>query len=290
MHRKTKMKSIQNTTIEQIKKLRMDGLSLNKIAILLNIGRKVATKYSKEIILSDDMKYRIRADGRRTYDYNTSVFTNEDAISYYLLGAFMTDGCVRKAGNRTQITSADEDWLESMRNLISPNKPLNHRRNCYEYDINNRDICEWLMKHGCLPHKSITLKFPIIPKQYLIDFIRGCWDGDGCLCIYNDKKINKLIPSSYIVSASKEFIEEFSISLLTLGIGHSVSKIKLRNSKINERIIVAKHNLFRIKLSIKDTYKLCNTIYYPNCFCLERKQKKAKDISELINSRQKITK
>src|ERR1700677_3649674 len=102
---------IPDTTIEQIKKLRTDGLSLYKIAKLLNIGRKTATKYSKEIVLSDNIKYHIRGDGRKIYNYNTSVFTNENAISYYLLGAFITDGSVRKSGNRVEITSMDKEWL-----------------------------------------------------------------------------------------------------------------------------------------------------------------------------------
>ena len=30
----------------------------------------------------------------KKYTYNSDVFTNEDDVSYYLLGAFMTDGCV----------------------------------------------------------------------------------------------------------------------------------------------------------------------------------------------------
>ena len=49
-----------------------------------------------------------------------------------------------------------------------------------------------LNSHGCTPNKSLTLKFPNInifkSKRFIIDFIRGYIDGDGCISYNNIEK------------------------------------------------------------------------------------------------------
>jgi intein/homing endonuclease len=42
-----------------------------------------------------------------------------------------------------------------------------------------------LIKNGCIPNKSLIISFPtldIVPKELLRHFIRGYFDGDGCIC------------------------------------------------------------------------------------------------------------
>ena len=34
---------------------------------------------------------------------------------------------------------------------------------------------------GCVPAKTFKLKFPNLPKQYISHFVRGYFDGDGCI-------------------------------------------------------------------------------------------------------------
>ena len=51
---------------------------------------------------------------------------------------------------------------------------------------------EALNNAGCVPNKSLILKFPssnIVPTKLLRHFIRGYVDGDGCLCITKPEKI-----------------------------------------------------------------------------------------------------
>lgn len=122
--------------------------------------------------------------------YNLQTFYNEDNISYYLLGAFMSDGCVYKRKNRPNskivtLTSKDKDWLELINNIICPDKPiLKHGKNCYRLMYMSSDLGTWLESKGCSSAKSLTLQFPNIPSKYLSDFIRGCWDGDGWMLIF----------------------------------------------------------------------------------------------------------
>ena len=53
--------------------------------------------------------------------------------------------------------------------------------------INNRHLWETLYSKGCIPNKSLVLKFPDIPQELKRHFIRGYFDGDGSVGIYNDK-------------------------------------------------------------------------------------------------------
>ena len=53
---------------------------------------------------------------------------------------------------------------------------------------------EDLIKLGCVPNKSLTVKFPTeeqVPKEFLSSFILGLIDGDGSIGIYKRKVKNK---------------------------------------------------------------------------------------------------
>src|SRR5271166_106735 len=114
------------------------------------------------------------------YDYNYEVFTRSDDVSYYLLGAFITDGCM-KQGNAS-ISSADKDWLISIRDLICKDLPITKEKSkCWRLNVRDFRIRGWLLQNGCVPRKSLVVQFPKIPTQYLPDFLRGCIDGDGSI-------------------------------------------------------------------------------------------------------------
>lgn len=53
------------------------------------------------------------------------------------------------------------------------------------WSISNKHLKEVLISYGCVPNKSLILKFPdesiFSDKSLIRHFIRGYWDGDGCL-------------------------------------------------------------------------------------------------------------
>jgi intein-encoded DNA endonuclease-like protein len=67
-----------------------------------------------------------------------------------------------------------------------------------------------LEKLGLCPNKSLTISFPKVPKKYLAHFIRGYFDGDGCVNLWRTKgKDNILIVrklSVIFTSGSKDFL------------------------------------------------------------------------------------
>lgn len=47
-------------------------------------------------------------------------------------------------------------------------------------NINSKTIKDDLMNiHGIMPCKSLNIKFPFVPEEYLHHFVRGYFDGDG---------------------------------------------------------------------------------------------------------------
>lgn len=81
------------------------------------------------------------------YKYNLELFTNEDDLSFYLLGAAITDGCITESGTnkssyRFSFSSADFDWIESIKNLICPEMKLIDQKTYHSFRVSSKKICE----------------------------------------------------------------------------------------------------------------------------------------------------
>lgn len=89
------------------------------------------------------------------------------------------------------------------------------------FQLCNKHFKEQLINLGCTPKKSLTLKFPDtdkLPEQYQLDFIRGYFDGDGCLShTFCDTKKSRytisagLIGTPHFLKRIKEILENFNI-------------------------------------------------------------------------------
>jgi intein/homing endonuclease len=55
---------------------------------------------------------------------------------------------------------------------------------------------------GGKERKSLDMDFPEIPKEFLPDFIRGYFDGDGCIMQLKNKRVN-----SAFTCGSKKFLD-----------------------------------------------------------------------------------
>lgn len=213
------------------------------------------------------------------YQYNLECFKQINAVSAYLLGAFMTDGCVYYSKDRPNrkvvtLTSKDKDWLDSINQLVCSNKPLlKHGDNCYRIMWNSTAIADWLIKHGCGERKSLTLQFPKIPECMLPYFLCGCWDGDGSLSFTKSgNKGRSFQRQANFTSGSFEFLKVMQAILSEKGIE---SKIKLHNSpsrKIDGRDISGS-NCWRLHLSSgENVYELVKFLYEKCSLAMPRKK------------------
>jgi len=235
------------------------------------------------------------------YDYDISVLTREDANSFYLLGAFMSDGNVNKNEYSISLSSKDYDWLSIIRQKLVTNY------NDFLFDIRqdfylcNKNLVKWFLDHGCEPIKSLTVKFPVIPKQYMADFLRGIVDGDGHvgMTTYFHKQNNKYYDqySAYICSSSNDFINGLKDFLKCNDFAFSFTTIKNNKSYFakEDRFIEQKHDHYRICFSERTAYYFLKFIYYDGCeLFMPRKNNVAQECisyyDAIINNPHKNTK
>ena len=133
------------------------------------------------------------------YNYFDKIDTEEKA---YWLGFLFADGNVSrdsyirkngtiKNGNykiEISLKSEDIEHLEKFSKAIDYNKPIkvskaSFRKERCRLQFNNKHMWNTLNNLGCIPCKSLKLKFPninIFKNKWLIySFIRGYVDGDG---------------------------------------------------------------------------------------------------------------
>lgn len=102
----------------------------------------------------------------------------------YFLGLLYADGNVYQKRNRTQISllNGDRYILEEMKKEFgSPNKLYMDRGKYCKLVVDNKDFTNNLISQGCIPRKSTLIRFPSLREDLMSHFIRGYFDGDGCV-------------------------------------------------------------------------------------------------------------
>ena len=123
-------------------------------------------------------------------NYFDDIDTEEKA---YWLGFLYADGynIETKHEVKLRLHIKDEEILIKFRNILFPNKdnPLyygefsNGKSKWCELDISNKHISDSLSEKGCVQAKTFKLSFPDFLNENLYNhFIRGLFDGDGCIC------------------------------------------------------------------------------------------------------------
>ena len=108
-------------------------------------------------------------------------------------------------------------------------------------NFNSMSIRKEIEKYGIINNKTFKLKsLPHnLPEEFLIDYIRGYFDGDGCIC---ETKENKVFMS--FVSANKEFLEDLALFLYkTYGV--AVPKIHPDHNAFSITYYKKKYFIFR---------------------------------------------
>ena len=133
----------------------------------------------------------------------------------YAMGLIATDGCLSSDGRHIIFVSKDMEQIENFIKClgivdIKIGKTFSGHKKNMSFRVQFGDIIfyEFLQNIGFTPAKSLTLGAIKIPDKYFFDFLRGCFDGDGCSYSYWDPRWK----SSFmfylsLASASKIFID-----------------------------------------------------------------------------------
>jgi hypothetical protein len=197
--------------------------------------------------------YDKMVSSQRKYIVDHNFFKKWSYDMAYVLGFWFADGWINK--NRFGIIQHKKDeyilnnMLSAMHSDYILRKSKSH--NCYSIEINSIQIVRDIKLLGGKERKSLDVEFPKVPKKYLPDFIRGLWDGDGCVT-YCKTKGKECYKSSYVCGSGK-FINTMFCLLK--------KEIKDLNGIIYGRNNGRKHKIFAIMFGKNDTIRLRNYIY-----------------------------
>ena len=209
----------------------------------------------KEILKRNNIKIKPNHVINRKNNFNQCYFQIIDCSEKaYFLGLLYADGNVYLKRNRIQITLINEDSyiLEIFKAKISSTAKLYNDRSKYsKLIIDSKEMTKNLIDLGCVPQKSLILKFPTeeqVPKHLIHHFIRGYFDGDGGVT----KRKNNFF--SLNMTSTKEFLEEFNNVLINhLNFSFSIFK-KRYNHKENSAGSVLLHEKEKVIKFLKWIY------------------------------------
>jgi len=179
----------------------------------------------------------------------------------YVLGFFSADGYItvnKRGGQFWCIEIADKLLLEQIKkniqadHVISVRRKKGNRKVTYRLQIGSIEMCNDLRRWGIHELKTYNMITPHIPLQFLKDFTRGYFDGDGNVWlgyIHKERRTPILIIQIAFTSSSLLFLEGLKNLLQpTVVSGGSIYKPK------NE-------NFYRLQFSNKDALKLYEFMY-----------------------------
>lgn len=187
---------------EKIKAMYLNGSSLNDIAKKAQTTKGLMALREKlhelGVDTSKNMKrYRYKiSQSCRKYSLDETIFDNIDTSEKaYWLGFLMADGYNHE--NNTcvalRLQEEDKESLEEFKAFLKTDAPIHTyhqttpinrlKRNYCELYICSPKFSELLAKHNVIQGKTYLAEFPNIDEQFISHFIRGVFDGDGCISI-----------------------------------------------------------------------------------------------------------
>lgn len=219
---------------------------------------------------------------RRAYEVNDNYFKVQSHNMAYILGFLAADGAVSKNTNHITIDLQvlDEEILYKIKKELQAECPIEHYINNSGHEYARLKICsktikEDLFHYGITPQKTYTLSPPIfLEKQYYISYIRGYFDGDGC--IYYTTNFEK--EQWYVCGARKEvlnWIREVFVNQYKI-ISPEVKQVKtLKNGD----------PFYQLTYYGKKINKIFESLYIKDTIYLDRKFKKMKNLYDIKSTR-----
>ena len=203
----------------------------------------------------------------------------------YAIGLLATDGCLYNDGRHISLTTKDIQQARNFKKCLGIKVKIGLKANgsfkekkYHHVQFGDVIFYKFLELIGLTPRKSLTMGKLAIPDKYFFDFLRGCFDGDGCFYSYWDPRWK----SSYM------FYLEFASA--------SLKHILWLQAEIERRICVEGHitgrkkNIFfQLKYAKREALDIIKEMYYDKkVMCLSRKRLKIEKALK-INHKQQQT-
>lgn len=196
--------------------------------------------------------------GKRGPKPKKIINTKWSANLAYAIGLIATDGCLSGDGLLIDLTSNDREQLENYSKCLGVDFKIGSKysggRKHLRIQFKNRIFYDFLLSIGLTPAKSKTIKKINVPDKYFFDFLRGCFDGDGCFYSYWDPRWrSSFMFYTEFCSASPNFIKWLQQKIIEL-------------ADINGHITTAgkKRMMQQLKYAKKESLILLKKMYYSN--------------------------
>lgn len=195
------------------------GISSEKLAVQFNLSPTTICRVIKRLGGS----IKPLEESHRKYTIKSNYFSNIDSDSKaYILGFLFADGSVHYKTNtvKVEVHVKDVDILHNIIQEIFVTPPkIGTDRKVYKYiTITHSKIKQELINLGCIPNKTNNISLPKLPDNLIGSFLRGLYDGDGCISISNRVRVN--------LTGYSQFLLEIKNLLKSLNIASSFSFMK----------------------------------------------------------------
>ena len=211
--------------------------------------------------------------GKRTL--NQDFFKNWTPEMAYVLGYFAADGSMLKnsrGGYYIEFTSTDRILLEHVKNSAGANQKISKRvrdardkpvwKTTYRIQIGSKEWFDSLTMFGFTQHKSKSLRFPQVPAEVLGSFVRGYFDGDGC--VYFGEHFSKWhgrkvwVFTTIFTSGCRDFLEVLHEKLKKQGVLGG----RIGTKKRGYELVLSRHDSLALYRLMYHTAKVAR-LYLP---------------------------
>lgn len=225
--------------IDDVVKDYNSGLSLTKMSKKYKTSRDTLSKHLKKAGVKVVNRQNITKFNENVFD---SIDTEEKA---YWLGFIYADGCIsnRDYSFELSLSLHDIEHLRKFAKFMGYENNIKQDSYRCRFCITNKHLWNTLNSYGCTPRKSLTLEFPnekiFKSKDLIRHFIRGYFDGDGCVSYYIYKDIYKLHVSCLGTKLFLDRIIEYAN--IKCSIRKSKSQAMLFNLSLNKSILFCEY-------------------------------------------------
>lgn len=250
------------------------GIKFEKILELYNKGLNIAQIAEELGCTSSNIWHRLKRKGvkiqrdysKQRYSRLNRMSVDEDFFEYidseakaYFLGLMYSDGSV--SSNQFYIKLKDEDILQLFKKALKSEAPIRRIEkpwSAYILQISCKRLCQHLIRHGCVPNKTKVIQVPELRPDLYRHFIRGFFDGDGCLHLQD-----KIYHCRFdLTSASLNFLEQ---------IRPIITNKAITNGYLGKE---AKYDVWHLNYSGHQVVQIMDWLYEDSHYYLKRKHDK----------------
>lgn len=242
------------------------GYGLIKSGKEFNIGQTCV----KRILIENKINIRNLQEANalhkdlNKFSLNDNYFKHQSCNMAYILGILASDGTIKLDRNEIKLTLQrdDRELLEKIHHELNMTRPIHdyedrkgHKNSSLV--ISSKQIKQDLSEYGIIPQKTFNLTTPKkLNKVYWIDYIRGFFDGDGCICQKTDGHV-----SFSLYCACKDFLQE-------------ICDFLYEEYNIPKKPIYIHGNIYKIEYGKKATQQIYDILYTNNSIYMKRKKDK----------------